>query len=178
MNILEYGVPARWCREFTVQGFDPVDQGLKNLWSSVPVWSWKHKADTPTKPTGKKKFYCNMHGHNKTHDTKDCFELKRRAKRKKQGKTCTDVYKVTYKDLNVFVNAKVTVAVKKAKKNLKQQKKEKQVKLNAFDKFCTLNVESSDNKDKPSPRASIDVDNKGSSDSCLLSNDNSNSNNK
>eukprot|EP00957_Ditylum_brightwellii_P108478 8274420-Ditylum_brightwellii.AAC.1 len=28
MDILEYGVPARWCREFTVQGFDPVDQGL------------------------------------------------------------------------------------------------------------------------------------------------------
>eukprot|EP00957_Ditylum_brightwellii_P150826 11484543-Ditylum_brightwellii.AAC.1 len=26
MDILEYGVPARWHREFTIQGFDPVDQ--------------------------------------------------------------------------------------------------------------------------------------------------------
>eukprot|EP00957_Ditylum_brightwellii_P179075 13641383-Ditylum_brightwellii.AAC.1 len=26
MDILEYGVPALWCREFTIQGFDPVDQ--------------------------------------------------------------------------------------------------------------------------------------------------------
>eukprot|EP00957_Ditylum_brightwellii_P095406 7267134-Ditylum_brightwellii.AAC.1 len=28
LDILEYGVPLIWCREFTVQGFDPVDQGL------------------------------------------------------------------------------------------------------------------------------------------------------
>eukprot|EP00957_Ditylum_brightwellii_P177016 13485088-Ditylum_brightwellii.AAC.1 len=31
MDILEYGVPVRWRREFTVQGFDPVDQELKNI---------------------------------------------------------------------------------------------------------------------------------------------------
>eukprot|EP00957_Ditylum_brightwellii_P160642 12229353-Ditylum_brightwellii.AAC.1 len=86
----------------------------------------KHKADMPTKPAGKKKFYCNMPGRNKTHDTKDCFELKWHAKYSKQGKTCTEVDKVTYKDLNMFVNAKVTAALKKSKKNLKQQKKEKQ----------------------------------------------------
>eukprot|EP00957_Ditylum_brightwellii_P182835 13927217-Ditylum_brightwellii.AAC.1 len=28
MDILEFGVPASWRREFTVQGLDPVDQGL------------------------------------------------------------------------------------------------------------------------------------------------------
>eukprot|EP00957_Ditylum_brightwellii_P080643 6133580-Ditylum_brightwellii.AAC.1 len=28
MDILEFGVPASWRREFIVQGFDPVDQGL------------------------------------------------------------------------------------------------------------------------------------------------------
>eukprot|EP00957_Ditylum_brightwellii_P125174 9542993-Ditylum_brightwellii.AAC.1 len=28
MDILEFGVPASWRREFTVQGFNPVDQGL------------------------------------------------------------------------------------------------------------------------------------------------------
>eukprot|EP00957_Ditylum_brightwellii_P202067 15328438-Ditylum_brightwellii.AAC.1 len=28
MDILEFGVPASWRREFTVQGFDSVDQGL------------------------------------------------------------------------------------------------------------------------------------------------------
>eukprot|EP00957_Ditylum_brightwellii_P160038 12182381-Ditylum_brightwellii.AAC.1 len=29
LDILEYEVPASWRREFTVQGFDPVDQGLQ-----------------------------------------------------------------------------------------------------------------------------------------------------
>eukprot|EP00957_Ditylum_brightwellii_P177375 13511203-Ditylum_brightwellii.AAC.1 len=29
LDILEFGVPSSWCREFTVQGFDPVDQGLR-----------------------------------------------------------------------------------------------------------------------------------------------------
>eukprot|EP00957_Ditylum_brightwellii_P149386 11378120-Ditylum_brightwellii.AAC.1 len=28
MDILEFGVPASWRREFTVQRFDPVDQGI------------------------------------------------------------------------------------------------------------------------------------------------------
>eukprot|EP00957_Ditylum_brightwellii_P146751 11171856-Ditylum_brightwellii.AAC.1 len=31
MDILEYGVPMAWRREFTVQGFDPVDQGLRKF---------------------------------------------------------------------------------------------------------------------------------------------------
>eukprot|EP00957_Ditylum_brightwellii_P194629 14825796-Ditylum_brightwellii.AAC.1 len=31
MDILELGVPASWRREFTVQGFDPVDQGIQKF---------------------------------------------------------------------------------------------------------------------------------------------------
>eukprot|EP00957_Ditylum_brightwellii_P125969 9603983-Ditylum_brightwellii.AAC.1 len=31
LDILEYRVPASWHREFTVQGFDPVDQGLQKF---------------------------------------------------------------------------------------------------------------------------------------------------
>eukprot|EP00957_Ditylum_brightwellii_P137852 10510514-Ditylum_brightwellii.AAC.1 len=31
LNILEYRVPASWRREFTVQGLDPVDQGLQKI---------------------------------------------------------------------------------------------------------------------------------------------------
>eukprot|EP00957_Ditylum_brightwellii_P010600 802875-Ditylum_brightwellii.AAC.1 len=31
MDILEFGVPASWRREFTVQGFDPVDQGKQKF---------------------------------------------------------------------------------------------------------------------------------------------------
>eukprot|EP00957_Ditylum_brightwellii_P132664 10116238-Ditylum_brightwellii.AAC.1 len=64
-----------------------------------------------------------MHGPNRTHSTKDCFELKSRAKRAKAGTTHGRADKVTCKDLNTFVNAKVTAALNKAKKN--QKKKEK-----------------------------------------------------
>eukprot|EP00957_Ditylum_brightwellii_P129124 9849337-Ditylum_brightwellii.AAC.1 len=31
LDILEYGVPASWHRKFSVQGFDPVDQGLQKF---------------------------------------------------------------------------------------------------------------------------------------------------
>ena len=31
MEILEYGVPSSYRREFTVQGFDPLNQGLKKF---------------------------------------------------------------------------------------------------------------------------------------------------
>ena len=31
LDILEFGVPASWRREFTVQGFDSMDQGLRKF---------------------------------------------------------------------------------------------------------------------------------------------------
>eukprot|EP00957_Ditylum_brightwellii_P184833 14077943-Ditylum_brightwellii.AAC.1 len=60
----------------------------KNLWR-------KDKAEdfTLTKPAGKKKFCCDMHGRNRTHDTEDFFELKRHAKRAKPNTSCTEVDK-------------------------------------------------------------------------------------
>eukprot|EP00957_Ditylum_brightwellii_P207593 15353650-Ditylum_brightwellii.AAC.1 len=70
-----------------------------------------------------------MHGRNKTHDTKDCFELKQQAKRAKTNTTQNEADKVTYKDLNTFIIAKVTAAFNKDKKNLKKQRKEREVKL-------------------------------------------------
>eukprot|EP00957_Ditylum_brightwellii_P126568 9646232-Ditylum_brightwellii.AAC.1 len=106
----------------------------------------KRKADTPTKPAGEKKFYCNMHERNKTHNTKDCFELKRHTKLTKTDQT--------YKNLNAFFNTK---------------EKEKEVMLNIFDKFCSLNAESSNEEEKPNKHAPVNVDNDDSSASCLLS---------
>eukprot|EP00957_Ditylum_brightwellii_P144967 11041909-Ditylum_brightwellii.AAC.2 len=31
LDVLEFGIPASWHREFTLQGFDPVDQGLRKF---------------------------------------------------------------------------------------------------------------------------------------------------
>eukprot|EP00957_Ditylum_brightwellii_P018224 1373128-Ditylum_brightwellii.AAC.1 len=79
-----------------------------------------------------------MHGCNKTHNTKDCFELKQRAKHAKTDETQKDAEKVIYKDLKAFVNAKVTAAFNKAKKNLKKQKKEKKSSLTPLINFVLL----------------------------------------
>eukprot|EP00957_Ditylum_brightwellii_P180595 13756302-Ditylum_brightwellii.AAC.1 len=124
-----------------------------------------------TRPAGKMKFYCKMHGHNRTHKTKDCFELNQHAKRAKPNTNCAKADKVSYKDLNAFVNTKVTTALNKAKKNLRNQKKQKKVKLNAFDELCSLNVESSNEEDESNKHAPAAADNNDSSVSCLLSDD-------
>eukprot|EP00957_Ditylum_brightwellii_P203537 15335083-Ditylum_brightwellii.AAC.1 len=59
-----------------------------------------------TMPAVKKKFYCNMHGSNRTHETEDCFKLNWHAKRVKPNTNRAKADKVSYKDLNAFVNAK------------------------------------------------------------------------
>eukprot|EP00957_Ditylum_brightwellii_P083538 6349925-Ditylum_brightwellii.AAC.1 len=64
-----------------------------------------------------------MHGPNMFHSTEDFFELKQRAKRAKADTNCGGADKVTYKDLNAFVNAEVTAALNKAKKSQKKDEK-------------------------------------------------------
>eukprot|EP00957_Ditylum_brightwellii_P150387 11451783-Ditylum_brightwellii.AAC.1 len=84
MGILEFGVPASWHREFTVQRFDPVDQGIIKFVEfstclELCVPSQPEPKDEPSltsKITGKRKakvstmsttssdakFYCELHG--------------------------------------------------------------------------------------------------------------------
>eukprot|EP00957_Ditylum_brightwellii_P180920 13783733-Ditylum_brightwellii.AAC.1 len=78
-----------------------------------------------TTTTAGVKFYCKMHRLNRTHNAKDCFELKQRTKRAKADANCGGADKVSYKDLNAFVNAKVTAVLKKAKKNQKKKEAKK-----------------------------------------------------
>eukprot|EP00957_Ditylum_brightwellii_P054173 4103154-Ditylum_brightwellii.AAC.1 len=99
--------------------------------------------------------------------------MKWRAKRAKPSTNHDEADKVSYKDLNAFVMAKVTDALNKAKK-IQKKRREKEVELNSFDKVCSLSVESSNEEDKPNEHAPTTADNDDSSASCLLS-DNSNS---
>eukprot|EP00957_Ditylum_brightwellii_P188171 14325303-Ditylum_brightwellii.AAC.1 len=62
----------------------------------------------PTTSSADKKFYCELHGRNMIHNTKDCYELKQRAKRAKANPNQAKKGKIAYKDLNAFVNSKVT----------------------------------------------------------------------
>eukprot|EP00957_Ditylum_brightwellii_P078372 5959550-Ditylum_brightwellii.AAC.1 len=66
-----------------------------------------------------------MHRPNRTNNTKDCFELKQRDKRVKADANCGRANKVSYKDLNAFVNTKVTAALSKTKKNQKKKEAKK-----------------------------------------------------
>eukprot|EP00957_Ditylum_brightwellii_P129245 9858997-Ditylum_brightwellii.AAC.1 len=148
LGTLEFGVLASWRREFTVQGFDPVVQGLRKfvkfctfLESCEPSkdgpkgeklakakTTGKRKAKVLTMPTTTPagvKYYCKMHGPNRAHNTKDCFELKRHAKCAKTNTSRNKADKVTYKNLNTFGNIKGTAALNKAKKNQKEKKAKK-----------------------------------------------------
>eukprot|EP00957_Ditylum_brightwellii_P025275 1912957-Ditylum_brightwellii.AAC.1 len=93
------------------------------------TWGRKRKVEVLTMPTATTttttnlKYYCKMHRPNRTHDTKDCFELKQCAKCTKADTNCGGADKVTYKDLNDFVNAKVNASLNKAKKNWKKKKR-------------------------------------------------------
>ena len=107
-----------------------------------------------------------MHGQNMTHGTEDCFELNRRKKRAKFKSSRNEKDKVTYKDLNAFVNAKVSAALNKAKK---KQKKEKEVEINAFNQFRSLNVDSSDEEGELKDDAAAYDSDSGSEASRLLS---------
>ena len=81
----------------------------------------KRKAEVSTTSTTSAggRFYCELHGQNKTHHAKNCFEMKQRAK---QAKTNPEEGKIAYKDLNAFVNAKVMAALKKAQKERSKKK--------------------------------------------------------
>eukprot|EP00957_Ditylum_brightwellii_P077557 5893527-Ditylum_brightwellii.AAC.1 len=113
-----------------------------------------------------------MHRRNNTHDTDDCFELNQHKKCANSDTSRSGKDKVSYKDLNTFVNTKVTATLNKAKKN---KKKEKEVEINSFNKFRSLNVESSDKKGELKESALAVDDNSDSKASHLLSNE-SNSN--
>eukprot|EP00957_Ditylum_brightwellii_P128703 9818927-Ditylum_brightwellii.AAC.1 len=60
-----------------------------------------------------------------THNTKDCYELKQCDKRAKANPNQAEKGKIAYKDLNAFINAKVTAALKKAQKERIKKKTKK-----------------------------------------------------
>eukprot|EP00957_Ditylum_brightwellii_P048395 3673123-Ditylum_brightwellii.AAC.1 len=79
---------------------------------------------------------------------------------------------MAYKDLNAFVNAKVTAALKKAKKEQKE-KRVKKTAINAFDKFCSLKVNSNSKESdhKVNTLVAASNDDSDSDNSCVPSED-------
>eukprot|EP00957_Ditylum_brightwellii_P087901 6693869-Ditylum_brightwellii.AAC.1 len=85
---------------------------------------------------------------------------------------------MAYKDLNAFVNAKVTTALKKAKKEQKE-KRAKIRAINAFDKFHSLKVDSSSEESDHKVNAlAAASDNDSDSDNSHVPSEDSESDNK
>eukprot|EP00957_Ditylum_brightwellii_P188985 14386849-Ditylum_brightwellii.AAC.1 len=79
---------------------------------------------------------------------------------------------MAYKDLNAFINTKLTASLKKAKKEQKE-KRAKKTAISAFDKFCSLKVDSSSKKNDHEVNALATASNNDSdsNDSCVPSED-------
>eukprot|EP00957_Ditylum_brightwellii_P207694 15354127-Ditylum_brightwellii.AAC.1 len=163
LDILEIGVLLSWHREFTVQGFDPVDQGLRKF---VAFCTCLESCEpSKVEPKGEKP-----------------SKMKTAEKHKAKVSTTPTASladKTAYKDLNAFVNAKVTKVLRKAKKEQKE-KKAKKVTINAFDKFCYLNVNSSSKEESDHKVNALAAgrDNDSDSDGSCVPSEDSNSNDK
>eukprot|EP00957_Ditylum_brightwellii_P067569 5129771-Ditylum_brightwellii.AAC.1 len=91
--------------------------------------------------------------------------------------TASPADKAAYKDLNAFVNAKVTEALKKARKEQKE-KKAKKITINAFDKFCSLKVDSSSNEESYHEALATTSNNDSDNNNSHVLSEDSNSNDK
>eukprot|EP00957_Ditylum_brightwellii_P185841 14149192-Ditylum_brightwellii.AAC.1 len=131
LDILEYGFCTR------LESCEPSEDKPKGKKPAKLKTTGKCKAEVLTTSTSSActtRFYCKMHGPNMTHDTKYCFELNWRKKRAKTNTNQNGLDKVTYKDLNAFVNAKVTAALKRLRLRTKRKSsnKESNLKVNAL----------------------------------------------
>ena len=109
IGLLEWSLPAKWREQFDLKGYVPSDHPRKKLIEECEAIERHIKPDSENGKTGngysknsknqkseksgskgKKSeeafsHYCKEHGKNSTHDTKDCYTLKNRAKNSTKG---------------------------------------------------------------------------------------------
>ena len=159
-EIAEYGIPYQWQRQMRVLNFNATEKtvpefidfckrlenlegdddkkasetsGTKRKRNTTPTTTKSNK-DKKVEQEGNK--YCMFHGENDTHDTEDCFALKKFIKKTKaspKDKTKTPKYTTNKEEFNtMFVNAfKAMKKADKAKRARDQQTVNEE--LNAFD---------------------------------------------
>ena len=161
-EIAEYGIPYQWQQQMCVLNFNLTKKTvpdfinfckrLKNLEGpndedkkvfEMPGSKRKCNSISSTKTNKDKKVeqegnrYCMFHGENDTHDTEDCYALKKFIKKSKQtspkDRNKTSKYTTNKEELNtMFVNAfKAMKKADKAKHTCDQQTVNEE--LNAFD---------------------------------------------
>ena len=143
------------------QGFDPMDEPLTAVIDLMEHVKLNKDLDTDkntkqvskkegkeksgkksTKPSGKQNLYCMIHGHNNSHQTEDCYQLQKEAKRlksesngnKSSGKfknktwSCKakEAKQASKNDLASFIKKEVKKGVKKDLKALSKKRKSKE----------------------------------------------------
>ena len=161
LDILLFGTPKSWQREMDRQGYDPMDNPItltldfmerqeaneefdadKATKTSSKKEGKSKDGKSNAKPNGKQKYYCMLHGNNNSHDTKDCHQLQKEAKRLKsdgsnngkpngngkfKNKTWTrkaeEAKATTQNDLASFIKKEVKKGIKKDLKALSKKRK-------------------------------------------------------
>jgi len=103
LDLLEFSIPRAWQKQMVLQGFDPIEGTAEEFVRFCErVEATDGAADEPEKIStnrssdkkrGKKRaredadpqnFYCMLHGPNSTHNTEDCWSLKKTCEAAKQ----------------------------------------------------------------------------------------------
>ena len=143
LDILLFGTPRSWQNEMERQNFDPIVSGIHGTVdfmegveaSEPPPEVAKPKAKTSSnkkKKADDKKppYYCEQHGANYTHDTKDCRFLAnkktgtgRKSKNKTWDRKASEASEQSKKDLAVLIGKTVNKAVKKQLASVAKKRK-------------------------------------------------------
>lgn len=188
MDLLEFSLPGKWVHEMKRQGFVAVKETPKkfisfceNIEAFERYKESMQKQDSKPKDSKRKRsnegkrgkdtkserrtYYCENHGENVSHDTKQCRLNKRPKYDKKPGRGSPST-----KELNALVKAQIAKAFSKAAKSKKKEQY-------AFEKFRDLQVsdESEDDNEKPVERHKPMFSSSSSSDEADSESENSDS---
>lgn len=125
-----------------------------------PKKSAKKKGSTkraPSKKEAKPEFYCKIHGKNSTHDSSNCYKLKRDRDGHGDKKPSANAYKKAKRDLHL-VEEKLAEEKRKRKEANKRLERE-QYKFNKFMKQATMRrIEAEEARREALRRADSDSD--------------------
>ena len=196
LDIVLYGTPRSWQAEMDRQGFDPLDNTLKDVMEflermeSAEVFeakstrvdkgkenksssSKKSKSNSSYDRGGKK--HCMLHGDNNTHNTAECLKLKAEAARLKGDgasknntwtKKAQDHKDKTRRDLNAIVQKAIKKGVRKELSNIESRKRDSDDDESSSDGEINL-IESLGKFDINDINEAIDAGYKGAIEDCV-----------
>jgi len=179
LEILEWSLPDSWRKKFDKEQYIPSQGTVAELLaacealerteedepkeppSGAPKKSKRTKGASKQKSTAKKAYFCKLHGKNTTHNSEDCFTLKKKQnKSPAQGQKPETAGKRTFskkafrKEINVLSKAKNS-SKNKVLDSLEELVKEERAKLKALhNKAKKAQAERKANSERPTSSSS------------------------